>query len=95
MISYPAVMHKQNEQPVDKSVDNLSFLYAARLFRYMAQTRVNPMPLESIKRPLGASIAKVATLPLHGLLSPHLDVLHYFCAVTKVLLFEAGKCNAF
>ena len=95
MISYPAVMHKQNEQPVDKSVDNLSFLYAARLFRYTAHSRVNPMPLESIKTPLGASIAKVATLPLPALRSPHLDVLHYFGAVTKVLLFEAGKCNAF
>lgn len=53
------------------------------------------MPLESIKTPLGASIAKVATLPLPALRSPHLDVLHYFGAVTKVLLFEAGKCNAF
>ena len=48
MISYPAVMHKRNEQPVDNSVDNLSFLYVARLFRYTAQTRVNDMPLESI-----------------------------------------------
>ena len=95
MISYPAVMHKQNEQPVDKSVDNLSFLYAARLFLYTAHSRVNPMPLESIKTPLGASIAKVATLPSTALRSPHLDVLHYFGAVTKVLLFEAGKCNAF
>jgi len=89
MISYPVVMHKQNEQLVDKSVDNLSFLYVARLFLYMAQTWVNPMPLESIKTPLGASIAKVATLPLPALRSPHLDVLHYFGAVTKVLLFEA------
>jgi len=88
-------MHKQNEQPVDNSVDNLSFFYAARLFRYTAHSRVNPMPLESIKTPLQAAIAKVATLPSAALRSPHLDVLHLFGAVTKVLLFEAGKCNAF
>ena len=81
-------MHKQNEQPVDKSVDNLSFFYAARLFRYTAQTRVNDMPLESIKTPLGASVLKVATLPLPALRSPHLDVLHFFGALTLVLLFE-------
>ena len=53
------------------------------------------MPLESIKTPLQAAIAKVATLPSAALRSPHLDVLHLFGAVTKVLLFEAGKCNAF
>ena len=82
-------MHKQNEQPVDKSVDNLSFLYAARLFLYTAHSRVNPMPLESIKTPLGASIAKVATLPSTALRSPHLSVLHFFGALTLVLLFEA------
>jgi len=88
-------MHKQNEQPVDKSVDNLSFLYSARLFRYMAQTRVNPMPLESIKTGLQAAIAKVATLPSTASRSPHLDVLHYFGAVTKVLLFKACKLSTF
>jgi hypothetical protein len=95
MISYPAVMHKQNEQPVDNSVDNLAFLYSARLFRYTAQTRANPMPLESIKTGLQAAIAKVATLPLPALRSPHLSVLHLFGALTLVLLFEACKMNAF